>query len=249
MSCEKSATCPSHTRAKSPLKIALAISVAIAAGTVASTLDASIFETILNGRFLTGAFAEAQEHQAAAIASLERKTENFAKDLDFVASRVGTSMRRNEDQTFDRFAQLDAEVAELKNKITLIQTANVAPRTADPLLGGSEKRSDSSAEVAGLRTSLHELSSAHTGAVAAITRRLDRIEVMVGLSTDVVSSVANQLELRRSRRKAIAKLRKPVPVPQAEAAADGNHPERGHLFNVKPIGRQGTPLRVSKLAN
>ena len=43
----------------------------------------------------------------------------------------------------------------------------------------------------GLRSSLHDLSVAHPGAVAAITKRLDRIEVMVGLATDMTSSISD----------------------------------------------------------
>jgi hypothetical protein len=245
MSCENSATCENVSRAKSPLKIAVAISLAIAAGTMLSTVDISAFETIASGHWLTGAFEEVQQRNTAAITSLERKAESFSRDLDFVVSRVGAAMRRNEDKSFDRFVQLYAEIAELKDKIALIQTARVTPpRAADPLLGGAEKRPDTSAEVSGLRTSLHELSNAHTGAVAAITRRLDRIEVMVGLSTDVTSSIADPLELKQARRRAIAKARKALPEPQVETTA-----ERGHLFNVKPLTRQGMPLRLSRLAN
>ena len=99
----------------------------------------------------------------------------------------------------------------------------------------------------GLRTSLSDLSAAHSGAVAAITKRLDRIEVMVGISTDMVSSVADPAA-RQAARKA---NRKPAPVSvpaePAPAQQSAARPERGHLFNVKPVSQQGTPLRLSRL--
>ena len=83
-----------------------------------------------------------------------------------------------------------------------------------------------------LRSSLYELAAAHNGAVSAITRRLDRIEATVGISTDVMSSA------RSVRRNA---LRKAEP-PQNLAA-----PLRGHIFNLKPISQQAAPLRLSRL--
>jgi hypothetical protein len=243
-------TCPDERRTASPLKIAIVICAAVAAGAALGTIDASTVEAIASGRFLTAPLAEAQQRNTTAIAALERKSENFAKDLDFVVSRIGASVRRNEDQTSDRLVKLDAEIAELKDTIALMHTARLSPsRAADPLLG-SERRAEAS-EVTGLRSSLNDLAAAHHGAVAEITKRLDRIEVMVGLSTDVVSSVADPLELKRARRKAFAERTKKLHATPAklEQAAEGNaaRPERGHLFNVKPISQQGAPLRLSRL--
>jgi len=95
-------------------------------------------------------------------------------------------------------------------------------------------------DILGLRTSLHDLASAHTTAVAALTKRLDRIEVKVGLSSDVTSSVGRPA--RKSRR--AARSRRPAVVrPAIETdAAPATRPERGHLFNVKPLSRQDARL-------
>jgi hypothetical protein len=254
--CEKSDVCPAFaTRSKSPLTLAIYICIAIALGAVGSTLDASIFDNITSGKWLTASLDEAQQRNTAAVAALETKVEAIVKDVDFVASRVNVSIRRNEDQAFDRFVALDAEIAALKEKIAGVQTARLAPaRVADALLGAVEKSPVDANDMIGLRSSLHDLAASQHGAVAAITKRLDRIEIMVGLSTDVTSSVANPLERRHERRKMLAE--KPVrkqkiapPEPQLESTAERGfgQPERGHMFNVKPISRQGAPLRMSRL--
>ncbi len=219
------------TRARSPLGMALFISFAIAAGTVVSTLDASIFDDITSGKWLTRSFSEGQERNMAAIASLEQSVSAIGRDIDFFAARLGDSIRRSEDLNHDRFAQIEARIAALKER--------VGARLAPP--------SETSSDVMGLRTSLNDLAAAHTGAVAAITRRLDRIEVMVGISTDMVSSVADPAA-RQAARKA---TRKPsavsVPIDTAPAEQRAARPERGHLFNVKPVSQQGVPLRLSRL--
>ena len=99
----------------------------------------------------------------------------------------------------------------------------------------------------GLRSSLHDLSAAHTGAVAAITRRLDRIEVMVGLSTDMTSSVADPAAQKAARAKRPGSRRPPAKHASGRGACRVARPERGHLFNVKPLSQQGAPLRMSRL--
>jgi hypothetical protein len=255
--CEKSDVCPAFvTRAKSPLTLAIYICFAIALGAVGSTLDASIFDNIISGKWLTASLDEAQQRNTAAVAALETKVEAIVKDVDFVAARVNASVRRNEDQAFDRFVALDAEIAALKEKIASVQTARLTPpaRVADALLGAVEKSPADANDMIGLRSSLHDLAASQHGAVAAITKRLDRIEIMVGLSTDVTSSVANPLERRHERRRMLAE--KPVrkqkivpPAPQMESTAERGfgQPERGHMFNVKPISQQGAPLRMSRL--
>jgi hypothetical protein len=214
--------------------MALFISFAIAAGTVVSTLDASIFDDITSGKWLTRSFSEGQERNMAAIASLEQSVSAIGRDIDFFATRLGDSIRRSEDLNHDRFAQIEARIAALKERIGALA---VRPAPA----------SETSSDVMGLRTSLNELAAAHTGAVAAITRRLDRIEVMVGISTDMASSVADPAA-RQAARKA---TRKPsavsVPIDTAPAEQRAARPERGHLFDVKPVSQQGVPLRLSRL--
>lgn len=226
----------SAAQTKSPLLTAFVISFAIAAGTVFATLDSPIFDEITGGKWLTRAFSDAQERNAAAIASLEQNVGAVGRDIDFVAARVAESVRRSEDLNHDRSAQIEARIAALKDRFGA-QAARAAPVPAADLSG----------DVMGLRTSLNDLTAAHSGAVAAITRRLDRIEVMVGISTDMVSSVADPAA-RQAARKA-ARRPAPVAVPAEPALAEQSvaRPGRGHLFNVKPVSQQGAPLRLSRL--
>lgn len=222
------------SRSGSPLATALIISFAIAAGAIVSTLDAAIFDEITSGRWLTRPFAQTQERNTAAIATLEQNVGAIGKDIDFVAARVAETARRSEDLNRDRFAQIEARLAALKERFGAHAARTPAPAA------------DLSGDVIGLRTSLNDLAAAHTGAVAAMTRRLDRIEVTVGISTDMVSSVADPAARKATRRAA----RKPAavsvlagPAPAEQSAA---RPERGHLFNVKPVSQQGG-LRLSRL--
>ena len=254
--CEKSDVCPAFAaRSKSPLSLAICICLAIVAGAVGTTIDPSVFDDIISGKWLTASLDAAQQRNAAAVGALETKVDAIVKDVDFVASRVNVSIRRNEDQASDRFVALDAEIATLKEKLASVQALYAQPRrTADALLGTVEKSSADASDVIGLRSSLHDLAASQHGAVAAITKRLDRIEIMVGLATDTTSSVADPLERQHAHRKAVAeKLNKKPSVepaaPWAETTADRGvaRPDRGHLFNVKPISQQGGPLRMSRL--
>ena len=97
----------------SPLRTALVISFAIAAGTVFATLDAPIFDELTSGKWLTRSFSDAQERNAAAIASLEQSVGAVGRVVDFVAARVAESVRRAEDLNRDRFAQVEARIAAL----------------------------------------------------------------------------------------------------------------------------------------
>ena len=180
---------------KSPILAAVGISLAIAAGSIIGTLDMATVEDVATGRILTRPLAEAQQRHTLAIAALENTVGAITRDIDFVAARFSSTIRRGEDQTSDRFAQFDAEIAALKDKIAGIQHARLAPVRA------SEPQRDVSGDVTGLRSSLNDLSLAHSGAVAAITRRLDRIEVKVGLTTDVVSSVSDASAQKSARTK------------------------------------------------
>jgi hypothetical protein len=253
--CEKSDVCPAFAaRSKSPLTLAIYICLAIAIGAVGTTLDVSLFDDIISGKWLTASLEAAQQRNTAAVAALETKVNAIVKDVDFVASRVNVSIRRNEDQAYDRFVALDTEIAGLKEKLASVQALYAQPRrTADALLGSVEKSAADASDMVGLRSSLHDLSASHHGAVAAITKRLDRIEIMVGLSTDMTSSVANPLERQQARRKILAErpARKPVVVQPAKLETTVEQtfapPERGHLFNIKPISQQRAPQRISRL--
>jgi hypothetical protein len=222
-------------RAKSPLGTALFISFAIAAGAVVSTLDAAIFDEIASGRWLTRPFAQAQERNTAAIASLEQNVGAIGNDIDFVAARVAEAVQRNEDLNRDRFAQIEARLAAMKERF-----GTLAARTPAPA-------ADLSGDVMGLRTSLNDLAATQTGAVAAITRRLNRIEVMVGISTDMVSSVADPAGRQAARKAARKPAAVSVPAEPAVAEQSAARPERGHLFDLKPVSQQSGPLRLSRL--
>ena len=255
--CDKSDTRPaSAARSKSPLATAIAISFAIASGAVLGTVDSSTFDEITSGKWLTRPFEETQQRNTATIATLDSKVGGIVKDIDFIASRVSASIRRNEDQAADRLSRLDAEIAELRERFASMQAVHLAPRASDALLGNVEpaRPADENGEISGLRSSLHELANAHEGAVAAITKRLDRIEVMVGLSTDVTSSVADPLQQQKARRATFAakparKHATPAAAPQVETTAERSapRPERGHIFNIKPASQQTAPLRLSRL--
>lgn len=253
--CEQSDVCPAFVaRSKSPLKLAIYICLAIALGAVGTTLDLSVFDDIVSGKWLTASLEAAQQRNTAAVAALESKVDAIVKDVDFVASRVNVSARRNEDQARDRFVALDAEIVALKQKLASVQLLAQPRRTADALLGTVEKSSADASDMVGLRSSLHDLAASQHGAVAAITKRLDRIEILVGMSTDTTSSVADPRERQHARRKAIAEKQSKKPAaaqaaPQAETTAERSvaRPDRGHLFNVKPISQQGAPLRMSRL--
>jgi hypothetical protein len=239
--------------ARSPILAAVGISFAIAIGSMLASTDVATVTDALTGRWLTRPLAEAQQRNAAAIAALEKTVGAITRDIDFVAARVGDSIRRGEEQTSDRIAHLNAEIAALKNRITGIQSARLAAHASDALFGVehlSARLTDASGDVSGLRSSLHDLAAAHSGAVAAIGKRLDRIEVMVGISTDMTSSVANPGARKAELRAAAAKLaRKPIApavAPRAEIPTERSaHPERGHIFTVKPVS-QTAPLRGSK---
>jgi hypothetical protein len=196
-------------------------------------------EEVITGRFLTRPYTEAQQAHTVAIVALENNVGHVTSEIDFLAKRIRASIRRNEEQTFDRFAQMDAELAALKDKLAGVQ--NTRPMASRE--GGSANN-----DVAGLRSSLHDMTSAHNSAVSALTRRLDKIEVTLGLSTDVTSSIGGSPALRAARRVAAAKLKKQSASPKpADPAAAPVKPEHGHLFNIKPISQQGSPLRLSRL--
>jgi hypothetical protein len=199
---------------RSPLRLAIGISFAIAAGTVLSTLDASIFDDITSGKWLTRSFTEAQERQTASIATLEHSVGAVTTDLDFVAARVSAAVRRNEDTARERFAEIEARIAALRDRTVGTPAA------------------DATNDMIGLRSSVQELAVAHNSAVSAITRRLNRIEATVGISTDVTPMAAHSA----ARRNAAA--RKPAQQP-----AELQSSERGHIFGVKPHQN----LRLSRL--
>ena len=220
--------------AKSPILAAVGISLVIGLGAVLGTTDTATLADVLSGKWLTRSFTETQQGHTVAIAALEQSLGNVTREIDFVTSRVGASIQRGEERTFDRLALLDAELAALKSQIAGLQGV----RSGTPLAADTS-------DMVGLRTSLHDLTSAHNSAVAALTKRLDRIEVKVGLSSDVPSGSGPRVHKTR----AVAKLKKPATAPAAERDPFSGtvRPEHGHLFNIKPLSRQDAQLRLSRL--
>ena len=191
-------TISAQPAAKSPILAAVGISFAIGLGAVLGTTDIATLEEAITGRWLTRPYTETQQGHTVAIAALEHSIGGVMRDIDFMASRTGASIRRNEDRTAARFAQIDAEIAALRDKLEGVQLTQLMSSRADAPASPPAVN-----DPAGLRSSLTELTAAHHNSVAAITRRLDRIEVKVGLSTDVPASAA-----RKTIRRAV-KVRRP----------------------------------------
>jgi hypothetical protein len=256
------ATSLPRTPAKSPILAAIGISLAIAIGTTLGTLDTATIEDALTGKWLTRDYTETQQGQTVAIAALENSVGSVTREIDFIAARVGGSIRRNEHETLDRFALLDAQIVELKDRISGIQnTRLVPPRAPDapPNAQAANARDPQVNEMTGLRSSLHDLTSAHHNAVTEITKRLDRIEVMVGLTTDMTSSVSDPVAHKAARRAATSGKQPSAATSGKQQSAaravedlfaptpTGTRPDRGHIFSVKPISQQISPLRGSKM--
>ena len=221
--------------AKSPIFAAVGISLVIGLGAVLGTTDLATLEDVLSGKWLTRPFTQMQQAHTVALAALEQNLGNVSRELDFVSTRVSASIQRSEDRSIDRFAKLDAEIAGLKNKVAALSGVRPGAPVAD------------ASEIIGLRASLHDLSFAHTSAVAALTKRLDRIEIKVGLSSDVVAMPRAPRKVHRT----VARIRKPAVAPtfESETLPATARPERGHLFNVKPLSHQAEPLRLTRLPN
>jgi hypothetical protein len=230
---------PGAPIAKSPLLAAAGISLAIALGAVLGTTDIATLQDALSGRWLMRSYTETLQGHTVAIAALESSIGGVSRDIDFVASRADAAVRRNEDRTVGRLAQIDTEIAALKEKLLGVQLTQLISSRTDTL--GAPAANDAT----GLRSSLTELSAAHHNSVAAITRRLDRIEVKVGLSTDVTAPVASSV--RKSVRRAVRMRRPTVPPPTDTTWSSPLRLDQGHLFNVKPVSQQRRPLRLTRL--
>lgn len=230
---------PGAPIAKSPLLAAAGISLVIALGAVLGTTDIATLQDALSGRWLTRPYIETQQGHTVAIAALEQSIGGVTRDIDFVASRADAADRRNEDRTAGRFAQIDAEIAALKEKLLGVQLTQLIASRTDTL--GVPAANDAT----GLRSSLSELTAAHHNSVAAITRRLDRIEVKVGLSTDVTAPVAS---IARKTIRRAGRMRRPTVLPPTDTTwSSPLRLEQGHLFNVKPVSQQRRPLRLTRL--
>ena len=231
-------TISAQPAAKSPILAAVGISLAIGLGAVLGTTDVATLEDAITGKWLTRPYTETQQGHTIAIAALETSAGDTRREIDFVASRAGFALRRNEDRALERFAQLDAEIAALKNKLAGLELTQLMSRTDAPAA------SPAANDTAGLRSSLFELTAAHHNSIAAITRRLDRIEVKVGASTDVSAPVASSA--RKTIRRAV-KVRRPPALPPSDPVVSSPL-DRGHLFDVKPVSQRG-PLRLTRLPN
>ncbi len=118
---------------KSPIFAAVGLSLAIGLGAVLGTSDIGTIEDAISGRWLTRPYTETLQGHTVAIAVLESSIGGVTRDIDFVASRASASIRRNEDQSAERFKQIDAEIAALKDKLTGVQLTQLITSHADQL--------------------------------------------------------------------------------------------------------------------
>ena len=208
-----------------------------------STLDAAIFDDD-HQRQMAHAPVHRRRRSATRPPSRRWSRASARSAATSTSSRRASARRSGATKIsiVDRFAQIEAEIAALKERSSASR-----PRASRARRSAESRSSD----VMGLRSSLHDLAAAHTGAVAAITRRLDRIEVMVGISTDMTSSVADPARppggARRPRRKPSA-----VAVPsrtarrRATRRAPGTRPPVQRQAG-EPAGRAAAPVQAAGL--
>lgn len=144
---------------KSPLRLALVAVIVVGAWTLLSPLGAGILDR-------SGAKPLTDQ---ARIDSLEQSVGTVSRDIDVITTRVRTTMQQTEEAYQERHKQLTAEIGALKERIDAqASRAGAAGPARAP-----------SPEVKEIRTSLAELATAQTTAVASINQRIDRLEGMV----------------------------------------------------------------------
>jgi len=167
---------PTPAPAKSPILAAVGISLAIGLGALLGTADPATVEDAITA---SGSRAPSRTRSRPTWSQSRRwSTASAAYRATSISwprvpvLRSGAARIR----LSSGLAKLDAEIAALKDTISGIQNARLsAPRTSSP-----NALSANADDVIGLRSTLHDLAAAHHGSVAALTKRLDRIEVMVG---------------------------------------------------------------------
>src|SRR6476646_3980285 len=120
--------------AKSPIFAAVGISLVVGLGAVLASTDRATLEDVATGKWLTRPFTEMQQAHTVALAALEQNLGSVSREIDFVSTRVSASIQRSEDRSIDRFAQLDSEIAALKNKVAVLS----GTRPATPVAGAGE---------------------------------------------------------------------------------------------------------------
>jgi hypothetical protein len=206
------------TSVKSPFAAAVVLSLAVAAGAVLTTLGTANFGAVAGHPHVV---AQAEERAAPPVGAPDA-TAAVTRDIDFVTSHIRASIKRSDDLALARFTQIDATIAALNDKIASLQGDRLVSAPAAGTPGEN------------LRTSLHDI-AAHGSAIAAITKRLDRIEVKVGMSTDEPPSAPVRHTARRK-------------APVAKAAEQPDLlAQTGMLFGLRPAAKPSKPLRVSTL--
>jgi hypothetical protein len=210
-------TLPTNIHLKSPLAAAVVLSLAVAAGAMLTSLGTSHLGVIIGERS-----PAPQERTSATVARLESNVGALTRDIDFVTSRIRASIKRGDDVALDRLNQIDATIAALNQRVAGLQADRLmsAPVAARP---------------DNLRSSLNDI-AAHTGAIAAITKRLDRIEVKVGMATDI-------LPVEHARHAA----RRRAPTAPKAAESPDLLAQTGVLFGLRPAAKPAKTLRVSTL--
>ena len=142
-------------------------------------------------------------------------------------------------------------MAALKTQIAAVQAIKSKPvPTAEAITsrldGVDTGLSDARNEVAGLRSSLHDLACAQRGEIAALTKRLEKIETKMAARADLTGSIPRK---PASKMKAAKKPKPAEPPKEAanvvppKAAPPPPAPETqpGHVVDVK---QQAVPIVV-----
>jgi hypothetical protein len=197
---------------RSPFAGAVLISCSVAAGALLATVSGG---------------ADMPVEKVERIAKLEARIDAMNRDIDFVAARMGDSINRNENSAVNRFTQIDTTFARLTARLDGARSDRMVSAPA------AGKANDSV-----LRPSMNELAAAQS-AISEITKRLDRIEVRVGMSTDTEPQRVRHV----ARRKAVI-ARKAV-EPSIDLVAQTER----ILLNLRPApaAKPGKTLRVSTL--
>jgi len=144
----------------------------------------------------------------ADIMALKSGIDNLAAETGYLDLRVEAVARRTEAATNEGFAKLNADIHALKSEIAdmralqgelLLSKSPLAGR----LDGFEAGLTVAEKEITGLRSSLDGFATTNRGAFAAITKRLDKIESVIG-GSDMTGSLPRQPARKRSYRASVA---------------------------------------------
>ncbi|HVY59883.1 MAG TPA: hypothetical protein VHA77_18675 [Xanthobacteraceae bacterium] len=186
-----SATIPtsdtSSESAISPIILAGCLALAVGAGAFLSLSGTSGFDAALKYANLDtlldtvglsrSSIATTEQKQADTISRLDRGMDALSAQVAVLTSKMEAAGLGDADQ---RLSRLDTDVGHLKDQIAAIQTAQDDPFT----LEGSK------VDATMLRSSIDELSARSNSQIAAVNKRLDRIEMIVAGRAEVTGSIS-----------------------------------------------------------